>query len=294
MKIPPQKGVPMAQTKTKSRKKGKQPVSAAVLLLVFLGLIIVLLVLFRMVFHQAAPQEKTVTASPVATQTLPPSELVASCFSTSGGYKTYSSPTLTAELGIDVSEHQGEIDWAAVASGDVDFVILRAGYRGYTDGALHEDACFQDNIQGAMENGLQVGVYYFSQAITQDEAIQEAQAVLELVSGYNLQYPIYFDWETIDNDTARTDTISATELTACALAFCQTIESAGYQAGVYFNLSQAAHLYHLYDLRDYNLWLAEYQDTPSFPYAIDMWQYTSQGSVPGISTTVDINLSFPS
>ena len=113
-----------------------------------------------------------------------------------------------------------------------------------------------------------------------------------MVSGYDLRYPIYFDWEPIEDPDARTATISATELTQCAQAFCSTIEEAGYEAGVYFNLSLAMNLYHLYELKDYDFWLAEYQDVPSYPFAIDMWQYTNEGTVPGISTDVDLNLSF--
>lgn len=285
----------MAQTKTKRKKKRStgQPISAAMLLLIFLASLMLLLLLFWMVFHRDdSPSEQDSVESPVATQTLPPSELAAECFGTSNGYKTYTSPTILGTLGIDVSEHQGSIDWAVVAASDVDYAIIRAGYRGYTDGTTNEDLSFRYNIEGALENGLEVGIYFFSQALNEEEAIAEAKTVLELISGYDIQYPIYYDWEPIDNDTARTDTISGTELTNCALAFCQTIEDAGYQAGVYFNLSLAAHLYHLYDLRDYDFWLAEYQDTPSFPFAIHMWQYTSEGTVPGISTTVDLNLSF--
>ena len=124
------------------------------------------------------------------------------------------------------------------------------------------------------------------------EARNEALKVLELVEGYEIKYPIYFDWEPISDGDARTASISSSELTRCAQAFCQTIESAGYRAGIYFNLDLASHYYHLRDLTEYTFWLAEYQDTPSFPYAFDMWQYSSTGEVPGISTIVDLNLSF--
>ncbi len=226
-------------------------------------------------------------------ETLPLSELSDEYFSsTANGYKSYVSGALTSSLGIDVSSHQGWIDWEAVANSDVDFAIIRAGYRGYTDGQLNEDDYFSYNIQSAVENDLDVGVYFFSQAVTEDEAIEEAQYVLELLDDYTLQYPVYFDWESIDNTSARTDSISSSELTAIALAFCQTIEAAGYEAGIYFNLAQASRLYQLFTLQIYDFWLAEYQDTPSFPYAIDLWQYTNEGSVSGISCTVDINLSF--
>lgn len=223
---------------------------------------------------------------------MPPSELVAECFGTENGYKTYNSETLSADLGVDVSSYQGWIDWQAVAQSGVDYAILRAGYRGYTHGDTKADDYFSYNLEAATAAGLDVGVYYFSQALTEEEAVAEAQQVLSMVEGYELSYPIYFDWETVEDSNARTDTISSTELTACALAFCETIENAGYRAGVYFNLSTAFQLYHLGELLDYEFWLAEYRDTPTYPFKIHMWQYTDVGKVPGINANVDLNLSF--
>ncbi len=284
----------MAQTTNKHRKKrhSRQKTSPAVLLLILLALLMLLLLLFRSVFGHHDKQEPTQVASPSITQTLPPSTLVAECFGQENGYKTYESPSLTADLGIDVSSHQGWIDWQAVAASDIDYAIIRAGFRGYSDGGTNQDDYFTYNIENAIANGLDVGIYFFSQALNEEEAKAEANEVLEMVSGYNLKYPIYFDWEPVEDNTARTATISSSELTRCAQAFCRTIENAGYEAGVYFNLSIAVHLYQLFDLKDYDFWLAEYQDVPSYPFAIDMWQYTNEGSVPGISTAVDLNLSF--
>lgn len=283
----------MAQTTKKRRRKKRKSTGAVPLLLVLLGLLLVLLLGIRMLFRsgQDLPEE-TAASSPSVTLTLPPSELTAECFGTVDGFKTYQSDTITGAIGIDVSSHQGYIDWPAVAASGVDYAIIRAGFRGYSDGGTNEDECFRDNIQGALDSGLDVGVYFFSQALDQEEAVAEAQEVLDMVSGYDLRYPIYFDWEPIEDPDARTATISATELTQCAQAFCSTIEEAGYEAGVYFNLSLAMGLYHLYELKDYDFWLAEYQDIPSYPFAIDMWQYTNEGTVPGISTDVDLNLSF--
>lgn len=223
---------------------------------------------------------------------MPPSELAAECFGTENGYKTYNSETLSADLGVDVSSYQGWIDWEAVAGSGVDYAILRAGYRGYSHGDTKADDYFPYNLEAATAAGLDVGVYYFSQALTEEEAVAEAQEVLALVEGYELSYPIYFDWETVESSNARTDTISSTELTACARAFCETIEAAGYQAGIYFNLSTAFQLYHLGELLDYEFWLAEYRDTPTYPFKIHMWQYTDAGTVPGINANVDLNLSF--
>ncbi len=238
----------------------------------------------------AAPDAQTPTATDPPS--LPFSELAAECFGEENGYKTYESKSLTAKLGIDVSSHQGWIDWQAVADSDVDYAMIRAGYRGYSEGETNQDEFFQYNMEYAAALGIDVGVYFFSQALTEEEAVTEAKEVLAMVEGYDLAYPIYFDWETVTGDEARTDTISSSEVTACALAFCKTIEEAGYDAGIYFNLSTATQLLRLTDLKDYDFWLAEYRDTPSYPFAVNMWQYTDAGTVPGIEGSVDLNLSF--
>lgn len=290
---------PRTKKKTQKRKpKFKNSLTPVAIVLGILVALMASLFLLCLVFF--APKEKASGNSTenqdispaTAAPSLPFSELAAECFGTENGYKTYHSDTLTAALGIDVSSHQGWIDWQAVAESDVDYAMLRCGYRGYSQGETNQDEYFAYNLESATAVGLDVGVYYFSQALTEAEAIAEAQEVLAMVEGYSLAYPIYFDWETVEDTSARTSTISSSELTACALAFCRTIEDAGYKAGVYFNLSTATRLYKLYELRDYDFWLAEYQDIPSYPFAIDMWQYTDSGQVPGISTNVDLNLSF--
>ena len=237
---------------------------------------------------EPAPEPTVTETVPV----LPPSQLDAACFGTENGHKTYQSKTLTAALGVDISSHQGYIDWEQVAGSDVQFAIIRAGFRGYMDGSRNDDEALLYNLSAAAEQGLDVGLYYFSQAVTPEEAREEARDLLALLDGAPLQYPIYFDWEPVADETARTSSISSTELTDCALAFCQSVEQAGYKAGIYFNLSLATHYYQLYRLRDYSFWLAEYQDTPSFPFQVDLWQYSSEGAVPGIDTQVDMNLSF--
>ena len=290
----------MAQTTSKKRKKRRKrrkrhTVGTPVLLAVLALAVLALLLLFRAAFRRGLaerPEPSAAETAPVVTQTLPASTLSAECFGWSGGFKTYQDGRWTARVGIDVSSHQGQIDWQAVAESGVDFAVIRAGYRGYGDGSAHQDEYFTYNIESALENGLDVGVYFFSQALNQEEARAEAHEVLSMLEGYDIRYPIYYDWEPITEDSARTDTISASELTACAQAFCQVIEEAGYRAGVYFNLTMAANYYHLFELGDYEFWLAEYQETPSFPFAFSMWQYTSQGAVSGIGTDVDLDLYF--
>ena len=193
--------------------------------------------------------------------------------------------------GVDVSEHQYDIDWAAVAASGVDFAYIRLGYRGYTQGGLFEDAYFKANIEGAKSNGIKVGVYFFSQALDEKEAIDEANFVLESLKDYPLSYPVIFDWEDIQAD-ARTDGMDSVQLTKNALAFCSAIEKAGYRAGVYFNQRFGYEEFDLESLQDYVFWLAEYNETPSFSYHFQLWQYCNDGRVDGIHTDVDLNLAF--
>lgn len=282
---------PKQKKKTKKRKQSHQSMHVVLLLLVALAAALFLLI--KLMSH-SAPSEPVPSPSPSISvpPTLPPSTLSLECFGMEDGYKTYVTDSMEAQLGLDVSSHQGWIDWNAVAQSQVDYVILRAGYRGYGSGSIHQDEYFEYNISSATATDLGVGIYFFSQAISEEEAAAEAYTVLSLIEGYDIDYPIYFDWEPVSDENARTATISTSELTACAKKFCQVIEEAGYEAGVYFNLSIASHYYDLYALKDYEFWLAEYQATPSYPFEFDMWQYTADGTVPGISTNVDLNLSF--
>ena len=213
------------------------------------------------------------------------------CFTRDGEFLRYESDTMTSQIGIDVSAHQQEIDWQAVAASGVEFAILRVGYRGYTEGSIQEDAYFQQNLDGAIDAGLEVGVYFFSQAITKDEAVEEAKFVLNWIEGYELDYPIFFDWEDIEAD-ARTDGMDMLTLTGCVDAFCAAIEDAGYRAGVYFNQRFGYEEFDLRELQDYELWLAEYNLTPSFAYHFEVWQYANDGMLSGVDGAVDLNLAF--
>lgn len=196
-----------------------------------------------------------------------------------------------AKAGIDVSAYQKEIDWRAVAADGVDFAILRLGYRGYTEGGLFMDQTFERNLRGALDAGLEVGVYFFSQAITPGEAEAEADYILSAIEGYEIAYPIAFDWETIaPGNDARTDGLDGETLTRCAVAFCEKIEGAGYRPAVYFNQSLGYLRYDLRELTDYVLWLAEYDTKPDFYYHFDLWQYTHTGRVAGIEGDVDLDL----
>lgn len=197
-----------------------------------------------------------------------------------------------AHFGIDVSEHQGEVDWEKMKEAGVDFAMIRAGYRGYTRGRTFDDTYFEQNMLGAEQNGIKVGVYYFSQAVTTAEAEEEAGIVLSLIKSHNVDYPIFFDWEPIDYDDARTDNLDGAAVTDIAFAFCDKITKAGYNAGVYVNKHQMYEFYNLEKLNNFDIWYAEYQNSPSQYYAFTIWQYTSNGILDGIDGTVDLNLCF--
>ena len=192
-------------------------------------------------------------------------------------------------LGIDVSAHQGVIDWEKVCTAEIDFAIIRIGYRGSTVGDLYEDEQFRYNLAQAAKHGLKVGVYFFSQALTPEEAVEEARFVCGLLEEESLELPIYFDWEYIGG---RAESLDSVPLTECAVAFCEEVKAQGYQPGVYFNQEFGYYYLDMKQLQDYHLWLAEYNETPTFLYHFDCLQFTDEGTLDGIETTVDLNVLF--
>ena len=196
-------------------------------------------------------------------------------------------------LGIDVSSFQGEIDWDAVAGAGVKFVMIRIGGRGYgAEGKLYADELAQVNYEKAKAADLQVGAYFFSQAVSVEEAIEEAAYALRQIKDWELTMPLAFDWEYLGEE-ARTANVDKRTLTDCTLAFCRTVELAGHEAMTYFNPNQSDNHVYLEELTDYRGWLAMYTEQMTYPYRVDMWQYTNEGSVPGVDGPVDINLYFP-
>lgn len=211
-------------------------------------------------------------------------------FINTSGVVTYDSAS--ARLGIDVSDFQGDIDWAAVKESGIDFVMIRAGYRGATRGLLNEDSKFQQNYDGATAAGLDVGVYFFSQATSVSEAEEEAGYLLQLLQDKPLTYPAVFDWEFTDVEGSRTAAATGEQITSYALAFCKKIGMGGYKPAVYFNRSLGYNYYNLETLKDYDFWLAEYRNIPAFYYNFNLWQYSDNAQVKGITEPVDINVCF--
>lgn len=194
--------------------------------------------------------------------------------------------------GIDISQYQGNIDWKKVAESGIKFAFLRVGVRTYGDGSIHIDEKFHENVKGATENGIEIGVYFFSQAITKEEAIEEADFTINAIKNYNITYPVVFDWEIIMEDVARTDDLSVEILADCCTAFCERVKSAGYTPMIYQNLRTSLLKLDLLRLKDYDFWLAQYIEKPTYCYDYQIWQYASDGSVPGIEGHVDLNISF--
>lgn len=198
--------------------------------------------------------------------------------------------TTSGVLGIDVSKWNGSIDWNAVKNSGVNYVIIRCGYRGSTTGALIEDPKFRENIKGASSVGLKVGVYFFSQATNEVEAVEEASMVLSLIKGYNISYPVFLD---VEPSGGRADSISTEARTAVINAFCQTISNSGYASGVYANKTWLNSKINTGSLgSSCKIWLAQYAASPSYGGKYNMWQYTSKGKVNGIQGDVDMNLSY--
>ena len=192
-------------------------------------------------------------------------------------------------LGIDVSKWNGTIDWNAVKNSGVSYVIIRCGYRGSSKGALIEDPKFQANIKGASAAGLKVGVYFFTQAVDEREAVEEASMVLGLIKNYKISYPVFLD---VESSGGRGDSISKETRTAVCRAFCQTIQNSGYTAGIYANKTWLETKMDAGALSAYKIWLAQYAQTPTYTGRYDLWQYRSTGKVSGISGDVDMNLSY--
>ena len=207
-----------------------------------------------------------------------------------GRYVYSSDGELTSRFGIDVSSHQGDIDWEAVKAEGVEFVFVRAVYRGYGTGKLVVDEKCLQNIEGAQAVGIDVGVYVFSQAINQAEVLEEASTVIGLLDGYTLQLPIVFDVEKVADSTARTNALTVQERTDLTKTFLEAVKNAGYQPMFYHNTEMGAMLLDLTQLTEYPKWFAGYNREFYWPYEYDIWQYSETGRVNGINGNVDLDI----
>ncbi len=213
-------------------------------------------------------------------------------FSWNDGRCSYESGNRSsAKTGVDVSEYQGAIDWDAVAADGIDFAIVRIGYRGTTEGGLFTDPLFTQNVSKAQAAGIECGAYFFSQATTVEEALEEAAYVLDLLGGIGLEYPVVFDYEV--GGSSRAANLSQQDATEIARAFCDAIRTGGYEAMLYGNRYDLQR-FDLDSLSDLELWFAEYGSYPTYESKFVIWQYDNEGVVEGISSGVDLNLDLTS
>ena len=201
---------------------------------------------------------------------------------------TAGSPYYMIRLGVDISRHDGEVDWKKLKKDGIEFVILRCGYRGYQSGKLKADENFQANIKGALEAGLDVGVYIFSQAASEKEALEEAALCLEQIRGHKITLPVFYDPEIIRDDPARSDNISGEQFTKNAVAFCEAIKKAGFVPGVYSNMLWEAYEFDMSIIKDYVIWYADYEPQPQTPYNYEFWQYAEKDG--DIKAPYDMNI----
>lgn len=206
------------------------------------------------------------------------------------GLPEYTGDAYDTRLGVDVSFYQGEIDWEAVAADGVEFAMIRCGYRGSESGTIVVDEQFENNIEGALAAGLDVGVYFFSQSTGAIEAAEEANFVLDLISGYDITMPVAFDWEPLEG--SRAEDIDRSELTASAVVFCEMVKDAGYTPCVYLYRYTGYYEYMMERLADYELWVGALGSWPDFYYRHMLWQFSMTGRVDGIDADVDLDYQF--
>ena len=197
-------------------------------------------------------------------------------------------------VGVDLSKQNGDVNFNSMKAAGVDYVMIRLGGRGYSTGQISLDENFKKNIEGAAAAGLDIGVYFYSQAISQEEAIQEVNFVIQNLEPYraNVKYPIAFDMEFVANDTARIDSLTKDEKTNIATSFLESVKAAGYVPMIYGDKEWLIKEIDLARLQSYDVWLVQEQELPDYPYQFTMWQYSTEGVVNGVSGDANLNISF--
>ena len=211
---------------------------------------------------------------------------------TDGEYRFVKDGSVISRKGIDVSKYQKKIDWAKVKADGVEYAFIRVGCRGYgSKGTLIWDETFHQNVKGALAQGIQVGAYFFSQAITVEEALEEAELVIKELEDYNITYPVAIDIERVQNDKARQDALTKEARTEICIAFCERIKEAGYIPMVYGDLETFDTLLDTEAISRYDFWVCETDGNMTFPYEFAIWQYAHTGKVDGISTDTNISIA---
>lgn len=270
---------------TENREQTKRLPLLGTLMALLLLTVVPLLLMMPVNRGILLPNSPSCTPSNTPSNTYGPDDFVME-----NGFMTCLSAESTP--GIDVSYYQGEIDWQQVREAGIDFAFVRLGFRRSADGTLGEDEMARKNLREAADAGLKVGAYFFSQALTAEQALEEARFALSILDGFPLDLPLSYDWETVEGRD-RTDGMTQQALMDCVEAFCSEVEAAGYEAMVYFNRNLTQTLLDVEKLGDRLVWFAMYDTYPDAPCKFNYWQYTNKGTVPGIEGDVDLNLYLP-
>lgn len=226
---------------------------------------------------------------------IPRNSYIEENFMIEDGYMVYydESGNKISHLGIDLSYHNDMVDWDKLATSGIEFVMLRCGYRGYTEGGLIVDDKFKEYAQEANRVGINLGVYFYTQAITVEEAVEEADFVIDLIKDYSIQYPVGWDTEYLNEEKARTNTteIDKDLRSQMAIAFCERIKEEGYYPVIYVSENWMRRNMNAEMISSYDIWAAQYQPQNDFLYDFAIWQYTESGSVMGINQEIDLDIS---
>lgn len=256
--------------------------------LVSIVLIVFSLLVMMMVYHENQKKLRTPVISNLVEHDYDYSNLYSE-----DGFILYEDDTYTSIPGIDVSSHQGTIDWKKVKEAGVKFAYIRCGYRGYETGLINKDETFDYNISQAKANGIQVGVYFFSQAVSQKEAEEEAEFTLSCMKKYDIDLPVVYDFEKPGGIFARTYTQSKDVTTENAVLFCHIMQRKGYDAMIYNSTNLFEKLFNLEYIQEFGTWVAHYNTPyPTYPYTYQIWQYSDSGKIDGIDQAVDLDLMF--
>ena len=272
----------------KKKRKAKSPYT---MMIEIMGIILIAYSFITIIFKdktiEEKPQEEKIELVPYADYDFNKLSIF--------GNMSYEDDNYTSMFGIDVAAHQETIDWKKVKEAGVEFAYIRLGYRGATEGVLHTDLEFENNYKGAIENGIKVGIYWYSQPINEKEAYAEARYVINELNGRHIDLPIAYDFEETyfsDGTISRMHDMSKQDRTNMALTFCEELNRNGYDTIIYTNLDWIRNYYDMDKLKKYPIWLALYSNTPSNDYPFIMWQYTDTGTIDGIDHFVDLDIMF--
>lgn len=206
--------------------------------------------------------------------------------------KYYEDSEKVSQVGVNVSADDGDINFKRLKKAGVDYAMVRLGSRGYGSGNLMADEMFYENLRKATEAGMDVGVTFFSQAVTKEEALEEATRVIEGLQGFTITYPVAFDMEYVKNDTARVQGLSRDAKTEIARTFMDAIAQAGYNTILYGDKEWMFRRLDLSKLVGYDVWISQEQDTPDYPYKFTMWEYTKSAKLDGMDEPAALSICF--